>query len=492
MEESNLQKIRVEKLSKIKEKGVNPYPYRFNKAQTAQKITEEGEGKIVKTAGRLVSIRPHGKSTFADLVDQSGKIQLFFELAVLGEEKYDFLNNLDIGDIIGVEGEIFKTVAGQLTVRVQQFEILSKALLPLPSSWYGLKDVEERYRKRYLDLILNPDVRKVFEVRAKIIADVRKFLNEKGFLEVETPTLQPLYGGANARPFKTHHNALDHDFYLKISDELYLKRLIVGGFEKVFEIDHDFRNEGIDKTHNPEFTMMECYASYWDYKDMMELTEDLYCFVAEEVLGTTRINYQGKEIDIKKPWQRLTMKDAIKKYLKIDVDALSDSQLKEEIVKRGIKYEGEPALTGVGEGFKRGIAIATLFEAVEQYLIEPVFITDFPAETSALCKIHRKDSKLIERFEPYINGWEVGNGYSELNDPLAQKKAFEEQVKARKSGDEEAMPMDEDFVEALEYGMPPTGGLGIGIDRMVMILTNSKSVKDVILFPLLKPEAKNK
>lgn len=487
MEPTNLKKIRTEKLERIKEKGINPYPHKFDKKHSVLEVDKIGLNKKVKTAGRIVSIRPHGKSTFIDLVDQTGKIQCFFEFNILGEKKYNLLKELDIGDFIGLEGVTFKTVAGQLTVRVENYELLTKAVLPIPVSWYGLKDVEERYRKRYLDLILNPESRKIFELRTKIIGAVREFLDKEDFLEVETPTLQSLYGGANARPFMTHHNALDFDLYLKISDELYLKRLIVGGFEKVYEIDHDFRNEGIDKTHNPEFTMMECYWAYADYNDVMKLTENLYNAVAQKVLGTTKITYEDKVIDLKKPWPRITMKEAIKKYLKVNVDQLTDNQLKEEIKKRGLKYEGEPSLTGVGVGFKRGIAIATLFEAVEPFLIDPVFIIDFPAETSALAKIHRKDKTLIERFEPYINGWEVGNGYSELNNPEQQKKGFEEQVKAGKSGDEEAMVMDTDYIEALEYGMPPTGGLGIGIDRMVILLTNAKNIKDVILFPLLKP-----
>jgi len=307
-------------------------------------------------------------------------------------------------------------------------------------------------------------------------------------LEVETPTLQPLYGGANARPFNTHHNTLDLELYLKISDELYLKRLLIGGFDKVYEIDKDFRNEGMDKNHNPEFTMMECYWAYADYNDMMKLTEEMCEFVARKVVGETKITYQGQEIELKAPWKRITMKDALKEYEDIDVDKLSDKELLEEIKKHNLVYEGEPTLTGVAKSFKRGIAIATLFEIVEPKLIEPTFITDFPKETTALCKQKAGSPEIIERFEPYICGREIGNAYSELNNPLVQKEFFQEQVEAKKSGDEEAHPMDEDFLEALEYGMPPTGGLGIGVDRIVMFLTDQSTIRDVILFPTMRPE----
>lgn len=481
----NLKKIRLDKLEKIKAAGINPYPAKFDRIPISE-ARNKNLDEEVRVAGRLMALRGHGKLIFADLTDASGKIQLAFKIDLLGEEKMKFLDLLDLGDFLGAAGKLTKTQAGELTVMVSGFTLLTKSLTPLPSSWYGLKDVEERFRKRYLDLIMNGESKNVFEIRSKVVAAVREFFNNRGFLEVETPTLQPIYGGANARPFKTHHNALDFDLYLKISDELYLKRLIVGGFDKVYEIDKDFRNEGMDKTHNPEFTMMECYEAYADYKDMMEITEHLYEYVAQKVLGTTKIKFGETEIELKAPWKRLTMKDALKEYAGLDVDRLSDEDLKNEIKKHNLKYEGNPSLTGVGEGFKRGIAVATLFEIVEPKLIQPTFVYDFPKETTALCKPKADDPKLIERFEPYINGWEIGNAYSELNDPQVQKEFFEDQQKAKASGDEEAHPMDTDYVEALEYGMPPTGGLGLGIDRMVMFMANQPTIRDVILFPTMK------
>lgn len=483
---TSLRASRLTKLGKIQSLGINPYPARYERQQTCAEA-KEMLGKKVKVVGRLLSWREHGGSTFADLAEEGEKIQIYFKLDQLGEKKYDFLKLLDVGDFLGVEGEVFKTQAGEITVLVADYTLLAKALRPLPSKWYGLKDVEERYRRRYLDLLINPQVKKNFEVRSKIVAAVREFLDNLGFLEVETPTLQEIYGGAAARPFKTHNNALGDDFYLKISDELYLKRLIIGGFEKVYEIDKDFRNEGIDRTHNPEFTMMECYWAYADYQKMMELTEELYAFVTRKVLGTTKIEFGDYKLDFTPPWERMTMKEGLKRYLEVDVDQLTDRQIQGLLKKHGLVAEERPALTGVAAGFNRGIAIATLFELVEPHLIQPTFVYDFPRETTALCKPKPEDPTLIERFEPYAAGFEIGNAYSELNDPLVQKEFFEEQVKAAKSGDEEAHPMDEDFLEAMEYGMPPTGGLGLGIDRMVMLLTNNQNIREVILFPTLKP-----
>jgi len=475
---------RAQKLESLKKAGINPYPARFKKTTSI-----EGSKKLdsdVVVAGRIMSMRPHGKIVFADLVDHSGQIQILFKQDAL--TNFDHVDLLDNGDFVGVEGKVFKTNAGEVTVEAASFTVLAKSLRPLPSTWYGLKDVETRYRKRYLDLLLNEEVKDIAIARSKIITSVRKLLDEKGFLEVETPTLQPVYGGANARPFTTHHNTLDADFYLKISDELYLKRLIVGGLPMVYEIDKDFRNEGVDKTHNPEFTMMECYQAYADYHDMMDLTEDLYRFAAQETLGATVVEIVDKKIDFSKKWERITMFEAIKKYLDLDVEKLSDEELKDQLTKHHLKYEGNPTLTGVGAGFVRGIAIATLFEAVEPYLIIPTFITDFPKETTALCKPKEDNPDLIERFEGYINGWEVANAYTELNDPILQKEFFMSQVEAKKSGDEEAHPMDEDFIEALEYGMPPTGGLGVGIDRMVMVLTGAANIREAIIFPTLRPD----
>ncbi len=476
---------REDKLQAWLDQGINPFP------QTAQRTHTAAEASVadsleVSIAGRIRAWRGHGKIQFADIHDGTGKIQVAFKAEDLSETEFANLAHFDIGDFIEVKGVTFTTQAGERTVQAKSYRILTKTILPLPDTWYGLKDVEERYRKRYVDLIMNPDVQATFRQRSKIVSTLRRVLDTHDFLEVETPTLQPLYGGANARPFMTHHNALDMDLYLKISDELYLKRLIIGGFEKVYEIDHNFRNEGIDSTHNPEFTMMECYASYWDYNDMMKLVEEIYETIALEVLGTTTVKWGKHEIELKAPWRRITMKNAIKEYLHLDVDQLSDEELMGEIHKHHLKYEQDPNTSGVGAGFVRGIAIATLFEAVEEHLIQPTFITDFPKETTALCKLHRDDPDLIERFEPYILGWEIGNAYTELNDPKLQRHFFEEQVKAAESGDEEAHPLDEDFLTAMEYGMPPTGGLGLGIDRMVMIITGQSSIRDVILFPTMR------
>lgn len=485
----NLQKERVKKLNNIKRLGIDPYPAKALRKHTIS-IARKMMGKKVVVAGRIRSLRSMGKIVFLDIEDVTDKIQLLFRQNKVKGDGFDLLQNLDLGDFIECSGEVMKTQAGEITVDVSDFRILTKSLRPLPSSWFGLKDVEERYRKRYLDLLMNPQVKDTFITRTKIISAVRKFLDEKEFLEVETPTLQEIYGGANARPFKTRHNALGYDFFLKISDELYLKRLIVGGFEKVYEIDKDFRNEGIDRSHNPEFTMLECYWAYADYQDMMKLTEDLYQTVAKIVLGTTKITFGEHKIDLKAPWQRITMKDAIKKYIKVDVDKLTDDEIKELLRKHNLAPENKPTLTGVAAGFSRGIAIATLFELVEPFLIQPTFIYDFPKETTALCKQKPDQPDLIERFEPYIAGFEIGNAYSELNNPIIQKEFFEEQLKAAKAGDQEAHPMDKVFLEAMEYGMPPTGGLGLGIDRMVMLMTNNLSIADVILFPTLRPEKK--
>lgn len=477
MEELDLKKARLEKLKQLKKLGINPYPTSYKKMHLVSDASKS-LGKKVKTAGRLFSFRTHGNIAFADLKDESGKIQIFFQKKLLGDEPYKNLKLLDIGDFIGVEGEVVKTVAGEISIAPTSLTILAKSLEPLPSEWFGLKDTETRFRKRYLDLLLNEESKNRFLQRTKIINFVREYLDKDGAIEVETPTLQSLYGGANARPFKTHHNALGSDFYLKISDELYLKRLVIGGFEKVYEIDHDFRNEGIDKSHNPEFTMMEVYYAYADYNDMMKLTENMWEYVAKKVLGTTIVSYQEKKIDLKAPWKRITMKDAIKQYLKVEVDKLSDKEIVNEIKKHEKEFDDKDVV--------RGLLIAKLFEFVEEYLIDPIFLIDFPKETTALCKPKQDDPDFIERFEPYINGWEMGNAYSELNDPVLQRAYFEDQLKTHEKNKEEAQPLDEDFLTAMEHGMPPMGGLGIGIDRMVMLLTNAKNIKDVIFFPTLR------
>lgn len=482
-----LREIRLQKLEKIKRLGVVPYPARCKREQTISQALKMMDKKVA-VAGRIMAIRGHGGIQFMDLRDESGKIQLVFKKDELKPKTYHLIPLLDIGDFLAAQGEVFKTKAGEISVLVGDFQLLAKALRPLPSKWHGLKDVEERYRHRYLDLIMNPKVKKTFEIRTKIVSSVKEFLDQRGFVEVETPTLQEIYGGAAARPFITHHHALDNDFYLKISDELYLKRLIIGGFEKIYEIDKDFRNEGIDRAHNPEFTMMECYWAYADYQDIMRLTEELYAFVAKKVLGTTKIQFGKEKIDFKTPWRRITMREGLKKYAKIEVDKLTDQQLRDLLKKHQLVVEARPTLTGVAAGFNRGVAIATLFELVEPHLIQPTFVYDFPKETTALCKPRADEENLIERFEPYAAGFELGNAYSELNNPLVQKEFFEQQVKAAKSGDKEAHPMDEPFLEAMEYGMPPMGGLGLGIDRMIMLLTNNQNIREVILFPTLRPE----
>ena len=421
--------IRRERLKKLREMGIDPYPHSSNRQQTNKKAKEMMDKEVV-VAGRIMGKRGHGKLVFFDLVDESDKIQVFISYKIVGEEQFNLVDLLDIGDFLEVSGKIFKTVAGEISVSASSLKILAKALQPLPSTWYGLQNVEDRYRKRYLDFVINLKSKKIIELRSKIVSEIRKLLEEKGFLEIETPTLQPIYGGANAKPFHTHYNALKQDFYLKISDELYLKRLIIGGFEKVFEIDHNFRNEGIDATHNPEFTMMECYWAYADYNQIMELTEEIYSTVSKKVLGTTKVNYNGFDIDLKAPWQRLTMADAIKKYLKIDVDKLTDEELK--LTAKKLKAE-ESTRGGL---FNRGLTIFSLFELVEDKLIDPVFITDFPKETTSLCKLHRNNPELIERFEPYIGGKEIGNAYTELNDPDLQRHFFEEEVKAKLDGND--------------------------------------------------------
>lgn len=474
----NIKKERVAKLKKLRSLRIDPYPPRTPQRVLIAKA-KKNLGQKTTIVGRVMAWRSHGGMTFADIRDSSGQIQIAFFRDDLGKENYQQLELLDIGDFLAISGLVFKTKRGEITVRTSSWQILAKALRPLPNKWKGLRDIETRSRKRYLDLIVNEESQQTFVLRSRIVSAMRQILDDEGFLEVETPTLQPIYGGASAQPFITHHNTLDADLYLKISDELYLKRLIIGGLDKVYEIDHNFRNEGIDKTHNPEFTMMECYWAYADYNDMMKLTEKIYSQIAQTVLGTTKITFAGQKIDLKAPWPRLSMFEAIKKYLGWEAEKISDRQLKEKLEKKGTKLVG---------GYNRGLAIADLFEEVEPHLVEPVFITDFPKETTSLCKLKPENPDLIERFEPYIAGFEIGNAYSELNDPLLQRQFFEEQVSLQEAGDEEASPMDEDFLEAMEHGMPPTGGLGLGVDRLVMLLTGQENIRDVILFPTLRPE----
>ena len=476
---------RLKKLESMRKKGIEPYPYSYNITHNITEIIEKNKSlkpeektnQKVKVAGRVLSIRQFGKINFCPISDSTGNIQLVLEESNC-EKLEDFLKFFDTGDFIGVEGTVFKTKRGELSILVKNFQMLGKALKPLPEKWHGLQDKELRYRQRYLDLIINPKIKETFVIRGKIIKAIKELLDSKGFLEVDTPILQPIYGGAAARPFITTLNDLKMRIYLRISNELYLKRLIVGGFERVYEFAKDFRNEGIDRTHNPEFLMVEIYQAYSDYNDMMKLCENIIEYTAKKVLGKTEIEYQGTKINLKAPWQRITMYDAIKKYAKIDVTKMNEKELRKKAEELKIKDASK---------LSRGLLIAEIFkEGCEKHLIQPTFVTDFPKETSPLCKSHRKNPELIERFEPYINGWEIGNAYSELNDPRHQKKLLEEQSKMLKAGDEAANHYDEDFINAVEHGMPPTGGLGIGIDRVVMLLTDSESIRDVILFPFMK------
>jgi lysyl-tRNA synthetase class 2 len=480
---------RKKNLESLRRKGIEPFPYSFNPTVSSAELREKFNQKLsagehskekAVIAGRVMARRSFGKLHFLTLQDSKGRIQVSVSQADAEKQSFELVDFIDIGDFIGVDGTVIKTKKGELSVLAKTISFLSKALNPLPEKWHGLTDIEMRYRKRALDLIMNPEVKEVFEKRARIIALIRQFLESKGFLEVEIPLLQPTYGGANARPFLTKSHARKSDFYLSISPELYLKRLIVGGFEKVYTICKNFRNEDVDKTHNPEFTMMECYAAYWDYNDVMKLTEELFEFAAKQLNGTTLINYQGNEIELKAPWKRMTMHNALKKFAKLDVEKLSDSELKKLLAEN--QLEVEP--------FKRGLAIADLFQHFcEEHLVQPTFIIDHPKETTPLCKLKRGNPVLIERFEPFINGWEMANAYSELNDPELQEKFFAEQSdQGRAKG--ETHPLDADFVDALRYGMPPTGGLGIGIDRLVMLLTNQPTIKDVIFFPQMRPEKK--
>lgn len=493
----SLQQDRLKKLDNIKAQNINLYPS-FAEASEGKpskisiKMARENEGKKVSVVGRLRSLRPHGKITFADLEDESGKIQVFFTQEILlprqardQDDKlgYDFLPNLDIGDFLLAEGEVFKTQAGEITVKVREFKLLTKSLRPLPSSFYGLEDVEERYRQRYVDLIINSQVREVFNLRHKVIRYLRSFMEEKGFVEVETPTLQPIYGGATAKPFKTHHNALDIDLYLRISDELYLKRLMVGGFEKVFEICKDFRNEGIDRQHNPEFTMMEFYWAYADYEDLMKLTEEMVSRVVKEIHGEYKFEYEGQALDFTPPFKRVSFNALVKEHSGIDLESLNtEEELLSAMKEKELKLE----LHGV-VGF--GPLADELFKTVARPKVkDPIFLTDYPAAMKPLAKRVENNPKSSASFQLLVMGYEIVNAYNELNDPIEQKQRWEEQMSLGKRGLEEHQVIDEDYIRALEYGMPPTAGWGMGIDRFVSILANKHSLKDVILFPTLRPK----
>ena len=484
-----IRQTRIQKLADLADKGVNPYPYSFDKDINAADLQEKYKSleagveteDVYSVAGRVMAIRNSGM--FIDLMDATGKIQIFSHKENLSEEQLKILKLIDIGDIAGFKGTVRRTPRGELSIKATSLKILSKSLLPLPEKFHGLTDVETRYRQRYVDMIVNEDVRKTFVLRSRIIQKIREYLTKQGFLEVETPMLHPQAGGANARPFITHHNTLDMDMYLRIAPELYLKRLMVGGLsEKIFEINRSFRNEGIDIRHNPEFTMMELYQAYVDYNEMMVLTENLISSIAQELLGTMKIQYGENEIDLTPPWDRKTMLGAIKEYADIDFNnVFTIDEAKSKAKSIGID---------ASECENWGQVLDLIFEEkVEPHLIQPVHIIDYPRDISPLAKVHRDNERLTERFETRVNGWEIANAFSELTDPIDQRMRFEAQARAKANGDEEAMEIDEDFICALEHGMPPAGGLGIGIDRIVMLLTNSPSIRDVIAFPTLKKKS---
>lgn len=486
-QEDNIRANRIQKLAELADREVNPYPYSFDKNASAAELQEkykdiaageETEDKYA-VAGRIMAMRNSGM--FIDLLDDSGKIQIFCHKEHLAEDKVKMLKLMDVGDIAGFYGTIRRTPRGELSIKVTDYKLLTKSIKTLPEKFHGLTDVETRYRQRYVDLIMNESTRDTLRKRSLIIQKIREYLVNLGFLEVETPMLQTQAGGASARPFITHHNTLDMDMYLRIAPELYLKRLLVGGIsEKIFELNRNFRNEGISPRHNPEFTMVEMYQAYVDYNDMMDLIENLVSSVAKDVLGTTKITFQGKEIDLTPPWDRKTMLGAVKEYTGLDfTDVFSVAQAKKMAEEIGIEVEDNANWGQIVE--------AVFEERVEPHLIQPVHIIDYPREISPLAKVHRNNPRLTERFESRINGWEICNAFSELTDPIDQRTRFEAQAKAKAEGDEEACDVDDDFINALEYGMPPAGGLGMGIDRLVMLLTDSPTIRDVIAFPTMRP-----
>ncbi len=480
---NELRKVRIDKLEAMQAEGRDPFVItKYDQTHHSTVIKEnfeELEGKTVRIAGRMMSKRIMGKASFCNIQDLKGNIQSYVARDSIGEEEYKDFKKLDIGDIIGIEGSVFKTKTGEISVHAEKVVLLSKSLLPLPEKFHGLTNTDTRYRQRYVDLIMNQDSKQTLINRSKIIRAVRNYLDSQGFLEVETPMLVSNAGGAAARPFETHFNALDEDFKLRISLELYLKRLIVGGLERVYEIGRVFRNEGLDTRHNPEFTLMELYQAYTDYHGMMDLTENLYRHVAQEVLGTTKIVYNGIEMDLGKPFERITMLDAVKKYAGIDFTEIkTDEEAKALAKEKGIEFEAR---------HKKGDILNLFFEEyVEHHLIQPTFLMDHPVEISPLTKKKPENPDYVERFEFFMNGWEMANAYSELNDPIDQRERFKAQEELLKQGDEEANTTDEDFMTALEYGMAPTGGIGFGIDRMVMLMTDSAAIRDVLLFPTMK------
>ena len=485
---SEQHRIRIEKLNQLKAQGNDPYVNtKFPVDHLAKEIRdgfEELDGKDVVIAGRITSWRDMGKANFIDIRDSSDRMQVYVKIDEIGEEAFKAFKTWDLGDIVGVEGFVFKTKRGEISVHAKSIKLLSKSLLPLPEKWHGLKDKEERYRKRYLDLIANPEVKDTFITRSLILKEIRKYLDGLGYVEVDTPILLPLEIGASARPFKTHHNALDIDMYLRIETELYLKRLIVGGFDKVYEVGRIFRNEGMDATHNPEFTSIEMYQAYTDYFGMMDIIENLYRTVTMNICGTDTVSYQGREIAIGKPWERLTMKEAVKKYAGADYDSWKDDEAARAAAKeKNVELESKDATKGE-------VLIAFFESFVEDNLIQPTIIYDYPVENSPLAKRKPEDPMFTERFEYFVNGTEFGNAFSELNDPIDQRERFEKQVAAKHAQGGNDAQVDEDFITALEYGLPPTGGLGFGVDRFVMLLTDSASIRDVLLFPTMRPEKK--
>ena len=483
--------IRIQRLNALREQGIEPYPNSVERTHTIENVLThfeeyagpEGDFALV---GRMRLLREMGKAAFAKIEDGTGAIQVYFRINDLGEESYRVLKLLDLGDFIEARGFLFVTRTGERTLHARSWRVIGKGLQPLPEKYHGLEDKEIRQRKRYLDLIANgEEVKKVFETRSRVISAMRRFLDNRGYLEFETPILQPLYGGATARPFTTHHNTLDRELYLRIATELYLKRLIVGGFERVYEIGRNFRNEGIDRSHNPEFTVMECYEAYADYNDMMKLVEEMVAYIAQEVKGAMRITYQGTEIDLTPPWPRIPLLEAIHKYTGIDVNAFPDREsLAAEMHAKG--YIVDPKL---GRGRLIDDLKGEIFRKGLPELKQAFFLIDYPLDVSPLTKRHRSHSGLVERFQPFIGGLETGNSFTELNDPLDQRARFEDQMKQKSQGDEEAQVLDEDFLEALEIGMPPTGGIGIGIDRLAMLMADQESIRDVILFPTMRKTA---
>ncbi|XOA43165.1 MAG: lysine--tRNA ligase [Candidatus Nealsonbacteria bacterium] len=484
--EKEIRKNRIKKIKAIKSAGFLAYPLKTKRTQTIKETLGNftkffREKKEIVLAGRIRLLRIHGGATFLHLEDGTGKIQAFFKRDRLGEKGYRFfLNNFDIGDFIEVKGTLFKTKKGEKTIEASDFKMLAKSLLPLPEKWHGLKEIEERYRKRYLDLIFNSEVKKKFKIRSKIIKEIRQFLDKEGFLEVETPILQPIYGGARARPFKTHLNALNIDLYLRIALELYLKRLLVGGFEKVYEIGKCFRNEGVDRYHNPDFTMLEFYWAYADYKELMKLTERMFTALVKNIFGKLKISYEGKEINFKTPWSRIEFSHLIKKETKINLEEVNAERLAKKAKELGVKVQkGAPKSEIADEIFKK---------VCRTKIWQPTFIIHHPLGFQPLAKALEKCKNKLADFQLVIGGWEILNAFSELNDPLEQRRRFKEQEKLYKAGFKEAQRMDEDFLEALEYGMPPAAGFGMGIDRLVTLLTNSHSLREAILFPTMKPK----